>query len=251
MIVLRVLGALFLGLSALWAQADILRVEVGASSWQQDYEGRVQDGADSLSLQQTLGYGDASGVGLYFVLEHPIPFLPNVRLQRTELESSASRALDGQVEFDGEVYLVGADVASTLDLSHTDATLYYELLDNIVSLDVGLTVRKFDGGVQLSAAGVSSGEGFDDVVPLMYVGARVDLPLTGLYLAADVNGFSVGDASLVDIEASLGMELGMELGMGLGVKLGYRNFDLDYEDDPDERADIQTTGIFVGAFLSF
>jgi len=84
-------------------------------------------------------------------------------------------------------------------------------------------------------------------VPLLYAAARVDLPFTGLYAAVDVNGLSSGDASLMDYEASLGMELDM----GLGLKLGYRNFDLDYEDDPDEKADVQVSGLFLGAFLSF
>jgi len=245
-----VMGVLLLcvaAVAAVAAQADILRVEVGVNAWQQDYAGQVQDGADSLSLQQTLGYDDDSGLSVYFVLEHPVPLLPNVRLQRTELDTSAVKALNAQVEFDGEVYLVGADVTSALDLSHTDATLYYEVLDNLVSLDVGLTVRKFDGGIKLSAAGASSGGDLDDIVPLVYAAARVDLPFTGLYAAVDVNALSSGDASLVDYEASLGMELAM----GLGLKLGYRNFDLDYEDDPDEKADVQVSGLFLGAFLSF
>jgi len=243
----QVVAALFWGVVAVNVQADILRVEVGVNAWQQDYEGRVQDGADSLSLQGTLGYGDDNGANAYFVLEHPVPLLPNIRLQRAELESAAVKALGASVEFDGEVYQVGSDVSSALDLSHTDATLYYEVLDNVVSLDLGLTVRKFDGGIRLSAAGVSSGEDLDDVVPLAYVGARIDLPFTGLYAAADVNALSAGDVSLVDYEASLGLELNM----GLGLKLGYRSFDLDYEDDADEKADVQVSGLFVGAFLSF
>ena len=239
--------AALMALGAVSSQADILRVEAGVNAWQQNIEGRVQDGADSLSLVETLGYDDDSGTNVYFVLEHPVPLLPNIRLQRTELESSASATLNSAIEFDGQSYAGGGAVSSTLDLSHTDATLYYELLDNVVSLDAGLTVRKFDGGVRLSSAAVSSGEDLDDVVPMVYVGARVDLPLTGLYVAADVNALSVGDASLMDYEASIGMALGA----GLGVKLGYRNFDLDYEDDANEKADVQVDGFFVGAFLSF
>lgn len=243
----QVLSGLFLVAVAAVGQADVLRVEAGVNTWQQDYAGRVQDGPDSLSLSDTLGYDDDNGINAYFVLEHPVPLLPNIRLQRTELESSGKNSLSEIVEFDGETYLAGVDVTSSLDLSHTDATLYYEVLDNLVSLDVGLTVRKFDGGIQLSAGDTSSGEVFDDLVPLVYVAVRVDLPLTGLYAAVDVNSLSVGDVSLVDYEASLGMELGM----GLGLKLGYRDFDLEYEDDINEKADIQVNGLFVGAFLSF
>lgn len=247
MAVQRLIVGVCVGLAAMGAQADILRVEVGVNAWQQDYDGRIQDGADSISLQQTLGYGDDNGANIYVVLEHPVPLLPNVRLQRTELDSSAVKTLNVPVEFDDEIYLVDSSVSSSLDLSHTDATLYYEVLDNVVSLDLGMTVRKFDGGIRLSTADTASGEDLDEVVPLVYVGARVDLPFTGFYAAADVNALSVGDVSLVDYEASLGMELGM----GLGLKLGYRSFDLDYEDDPDEKADVQVSGLFVGAFLSF
>ena len=34
-------------------------------------------------------------------------------------------------------------ISSEIDISHNDVTLYYELLDNVVSLDVGKPVRIF------------------------------------------------------------------------------------------------------------
>lgn len=238
------LSSLLLGLPV---QADILRVAAGVNHWQQDVSGLVQDGADSLTLRDTLGHGDDSGLSGYVILEHPLPLLPNVKLQRTELKSSAAAMIDTSVVFDGQVYAAGSRVASELDLSHTDATFYYELLDNIVSLDLGLTLRKFDGGVALSSGGVSSGEAFDDVVPLLYLGARVDLPFTGFYVAADVNALSVGDTRLADAEIALGWDIAM----GLGVKLGYRSLDMDYEDSASEKIDITVDGLFVGASLDF
>lgn len=229
--------------------ADTLAFEVGGYNWNQDYAGDIQDGLDQIDLTNTLGLSDDSGTSIYLVIEHPLPLLPNIKLQRTEMEINASELLSEEVTFDGETYTVDADVTTDLDLSHTDATLYYEILDNIVSLDLGLTVRKFDGEVKLTSSSLnqSSEEEFDDIVPLLYLATRVDLPLTGLYAGLSVNWLSASDSSLTDYE----LVLGWQSGFGLGIKAGLRDFDLEYEDDTNEKANVTADGAFVGASYRF
>src|SRR5690606_33546216 len=80
--------------------------------------------------------------------------------------------------FDGVSGVVDVD----LDLTHTDLILYYELLDNIVSLDVGLNVKFFDGQLNIHERGGnnSSRTDIDDILPLLYVAPSASLPLTGL-----------------------------------------------------------------------
>src|SRR5690606_24255951 len=97
------------------------------------------------------------------------------------------------------------------DLTHTDATFYYELLDNVVSLDAGLTVRYFDGGVQIRSQTNSATLDLDDPLPLLYLAARVELPL-GFYAGGDVNAFGINDASLLDYRLNAGWESSFGLG---------------------------------------
>ena len=91
-------------LSPALAQADtVLGWRLGLNAWQQQYEGDVQSGPSVVDLEDDLGYDDEIGPSLYLALEHPVPVLPNILLQRTEMESDALGDVQGLV-FDGIVY---------------------------------------------------------------------------------------------------------------------------------------------------
>jgi outer membrane protein len=148
--------------------------------------------------------------------------------------------------FEGIVY--SGEVRSTMDLTHTDATLYYEILDNWVTLDVGITGRAFDNGVEITdvATGVTGKLDIDYVIPLIYAQARFDLPFSGLSLGVEANGVSYDDDTLYDVKVNLGYEFAF----GLGIEAGYRAFDLDY-DDNDQYADVTIDGAYAGFVWDF
>lgn len=224
-------------------QADIVGASAGAYMWKQSWDGKVKSGSDSIDMNGDLGYDDETGKSFYVALEHPVPVLPNIRLQRTDLDISETNQISRQFSFEGDTYNIGDDVNSSTDLTHTDATLYYEILDNWVNLDVGLTVRMFDGEVRLAAAGRDGSIELDAPVPMGYINARFDLPLTGLYASALANVISYGDNKITDISLGLGYEFGV-----VGLELGYRNFDVDLEDD-DEEASVTVDGYFLGVVI--
>ncbi len=227
-------------------QADtVLGWRMGANAWQQQYEGDVQSGPSVIDLEDDLGYDDETGYNLYVALEHPVPALPNIMLQRTELDADARGDVVGFV-FDDIVY--SGAVRSSLDLTHTDATLYYELLDNWVNLDLGITGRAFDNGVEITdvATGITGSLDIDYVIPLLYAQARFDLPLTGLSLGVEANGISYDDDTLYDVK----INLAYVFAFGLGIEAGYRAFDLEYDDD-DEIADVTIGGAYAGFVWDF
>lgn len=230
--------------------ADTIGFRVEASAWKQSYDGSVQSGLQSVDLENQLGFDDETNNMFTVYLEHPIPMLPNVALSRTELDTSASNMIglaDGFI-FDGELY-VNEQISTDFDLSHTDATMYYEILDNWVSLDLGLTVRQFDEGITIRSAGKQSKLDIDATLPMLYVAAKFELPLSGLYAFASANGISYKDSSIIDYRAAIGYETPI----GLGLEAGLRSFDLDYEDEDDstEQADFTIDGIYTSLFYHF
>lgn len=228
------------------AQADtVLGWRVGANAWQQQYEGDVQSGPSVVDLEDDLGYDDETGYSIYAALEHPLPLVPNIMLQRTEMDVDARGNVDGFV-FDGIVY--SGEVRSNLELTHTDATLYYEVLDNWVNLDLGITGRVFDNGVEITdvTTGITGSLDIDYVIPLLYGQARFDLPLTGLSVGVEGNAISYDDDTLYDVKVNLAYEFAF----GLGIETGYRAFDLEYDDD-DEFADVTIDGIYAGFVWDF
>lgn len=228
------------------AQADtILGWRMGANAWQQQYSGDVQSGPSKIDLEDDLGFDDETGYNLYLAFEHPIPLLPNVMLQHTKIDADATGDVTGFI-FDGNIYT--GEVRSSLDLTHTDATLYYELLDNWVNLDLGITGRRFENGVKITdvGTGTTGTLDIDYVIPMIYAQARFDLPFTGLSLGVEGNGTAYDGDTLYDVK----LNLAYEFALGLGIELGYRVFDLDYEDG-DEIADVTIDGVYAGVVWNF
>ena len=140
------------------------------------------------------------------------------------------------------------EVSSRLDLTHNDATLYYEILDNWVNLDVGITARFFDEGFNVrELSTLEAGEiDVDHVVPMFYGHARFDLPFSGLTVGVEGNYISYDDDTLYDTK----LNIGYTFAFGLGIEAGYRIMDFEY-DDGDDDVDATIDGIYGGLYWDF
>lgn len=234
-------------------QADNIGLYAGIGQWNADASGFVSEGnndPDIVDLQETLAIDDDSGVQAYIAIEHPIPLLPNIRLQHTEIDLNGSNQITENFSFDGQNYDINTQVDSQFDLTHTDATLYWQLWDTVLGVDIGLTARKFSGEIILVAEGddvsESAQEDIDYTVPLLYTRIGVKFPFTGL--TADVRGnfISYDDDSFTDIVA----RINYEAAFGLGLEAGYRKIELDIEEGNFE-ADLEISGIYAGISYHF
>ncbi|ROR98802.1 outer membrane protein [Sinobacterium caligoides] len=202
------------------AQADNIGIYAGAYSWQPELSGDGNLGNYNYDLDS-----DDNATSYYVAFEHPIPLLPNARLQRTDL---SSRSKD----------------STELDLSHTDATLYYNILDNWVHFDLGLTGRFFDGKVDNGIQKAS----IDDTVPMLYANMMVELPFN-LYagITGNVARHFDNDTEIYDFTA----RVGWEAILGLGVEAGYRTFDTKMKDLKHAEVDSSMKGPYLGLSYHF
>ena len=225
------------------AQADFAGFRVGADAWMQEWtDTKVSDGTDSASLDDSLDSKDVN-ISIYAALEHPLPLLPNIRVRATDLEIDESS--EQSFTLGGAAITPATDIEA--DLSHQDFTLYYELIDLVVSLDLGFTMRKFDGGVEFSNAGTVVNEvKLDDWIPMVYGATGIDLPFTGVSLNIEVLTTDFDDTKNTDYKVGIGYELGL----GLAVELGYRRFTLEREDD-DKQFDATVEGAYGSLLYRF
>lgn len=230
------------------AFADTLGFSIGAYSWQQNIDGTVRSGGENVDLRNDLNFSNHRDNVYFAELDHPLPVLPNVRLQHTQMSASEASTLSRTITVDNVTYFAGTDVHSDFDLSHTDLTLYYRPLDNWVKLRAGLTLRKFDKGLKIRSLtnGESTKVNIDATLPMLYVAARFDLPLTGLYVGADANAIAYSNSHLYDAR----INAGYETPIGLGVEGGYRRFDLKY-DHNGNHADLTVDGAYAEIFYHF
>ncbi len=244
----KLLGALAL-LLPFSASADIIGVTAGVYNWNQGFSGDLRAdkaGDDKIDLEDDLNFDDDNANVFFVALEHPVPLIPNIRLASTGIDLKETGTVSRTFQYEGKTYTQGSQVKSEVDLSHIDATLYYEILDNFVSLDVGITARKFDGEAKISDSTQSASSDIDGVLPLLFASARVSLPfLPGLYAAGEVHGIGYGGNSLIDTKVNLGYEI---FGI-VGLELGFRSFALDLEGDDDEEFNMTVDGGFLGVVI--
>lgn len=226
------------------AAADVVGLGANVSYWDSDLTGTAANNSSVVDVENDLNLSNDSNANLSAYIEHPVPLLPNVRLNYTVIEQSGR----GRLSPEGfDLIGGGVDVQSALDLEQLDITLYYELLDNWVNLDAGITARDLDGELlvqEIGGTAVSRTE-IDGVVPMGYLAARFDLPFTGASVGAEANAISYDGDSIYDLNAYGQYEIAV-----VTLRAGYREMSIDYEDS-NEKLDVEIGGPFVSAGVTF
>lgn len=249
---MRYTTSLCAGLAALFSvstvQADAIGVYVSADYWQ--YEGKA-DLAQTGKSQTRFNFDQKNQASLAISVEHPVPVLPNVRLRYTALKGNDTENVT-QFEFRGVQF--NQDVNVDFDLTSTDLVLYYEILDNVVSADIGIAAKLIEGDIVakekfpgLQRKSVS----LKEVVPMGYLSAGAKLPLTGLSVKAEVAGVSYSGSRLTDAQAEIMYKAIDNPIIGVGIKAGYRQITAKLEDVEDTDANIDFKGPYLGVEVHF
>ena len=231
------------------AQADtLLGIYAGAGTWKQDYSGDAAAFGTAIDLEDDLGFTDETNNILYAALEHGVPVLPNIRVQHSNISIDADNMLSRTIDFNGVTFPLNETIATELDLTQTDLVLYYEILDNVFSLDVGLAVRWVDGHFDIASSVDSTRAEFKGVLPMLYGKARVDLPFSGFWLGAEAQGLGYDGSQLFDAN----VQLGWESPIGLGLEAGWRTYRLELDDVDDfSDASIDVSGPYAALNYHF
>lgn len=236
------------------AQADtLLGLYIGGDQWATETTGALATSSDL----QTFQFEDQDFSSFYAALEHPIPLVPNLKIKYTELELEAMADLNQSFEFGDNIYKVDTRVTGDSDLSHIDYVLYYEIFDNdLISIDLGLSAKQFDGYVKVKGDEQSLGfseESIDisGVVPMAYGAVQVGLPFTGLSVFAEGSMLAIGDSSIQDYQVGVAWEFVDNMAVDIALRAGYRALSLELDDVDDIYTDLETKGLFAGLQVHF
>ena len=235
-------------------QADtLLGLYVGGSVWDTETSGSFGD----VNAQDEFTFKDEENASFFVALEHPIPFIPNVKVASTDLTTKGSSALVNGFTLNEVPFASDSTVVTDFDVSFIDYTLYFELLDNdLLTLDIGVTGRDFDGEAYLETAGasvggaVSSNQELTEMVPMLYASTIVGLPFTGFSVFAEGN-LSFGDHTVYDYQAGVSYALLDNLAVDLNINAGYRLSKMEFDDLDGLSSDLDFEGVFLGATVHF
>lgn len=202
--------------------------------------------------QQDFNFDDKNQSSFYIKVEHPVPLLPNIKIQRNTLSSDGSTTLNRTFIFDSQTFAIGSTVAQDVDLSNIDATFYYEILDNdLVSLDLGVTAKYIDGDISVATQGQSAIQDLSAVIPMGYAYGSFGLLGTATKIFAEVNYVSYDGSSLSDMQFGIAYELIDTLAVDLALKAGVKQTKMELDDIDNVDADLTFDGAFISAELHF
>ncbi|WP_151837847.1 MULTISPECIES: TIGR04219 family outer membrane beta-barrel protein [unclassified Acinetobacter] len=232
------------------AQADVIGVKADASYWFYDGKAQVQPnnttslsnqtGVDNLLLDP---YADSreydldrkGSAQISLAIEHPIPLIPNAKIRYVNLKSQTENTVAGQPVYD-------------LNIDHTDFILYYEILDTIVSADVGLGATNLNGDVK--TLNVSKTD-IDKTIPVIYGSAGIKLPFTGLSAKGELLYSNFNDTKITDAQAELQYNFIDNLLVDVGLKAGYRILDIKLDDYKKNDLKFDFKGPYIGLDIHF
>tara|TARA_R110002072_G_scaffold4280_1_gene30192 strand:- start:1477 stop:2220 length:744 start_codon:yes stop_codon:yes gene_type:complete len=229
------------------AQADIIGGSVEASYWYAGLGGDAAVGSSSVDMENDLGFDKNSFFELAATVEHPVPLIPNVRLKYSDLDQTEKGTLSSSFGA-GSNQVTAGDVETNLDLSNVGLVLYYEILDNWISADVGLDIRKFDGQLEISRTDNSSvfKTNIDEFLPLGYVSAEFAMPFTDMSVGAEISAISYSGNSIHD--AKIRIRQGFSLAF---IELGYRQMGIKFDNLSNTDVDIDFSGVYLSTGLDF
>lgn len=228
------------------AAADTLSFAIGGGVWNETPEGYIIKPSNAVTptvdVKNNLFWDEESQGYIFATLEHPVPILPNVRLMYTSLDHAGS----GTTSFTFEGTTYSGNVANEFTIDQTDLLLYWEVLDNVVSLDLGLNFRLLDISFKINDGTNTTNNSVSAPVPMVY-GLIGGSPWPGLILSAEANYMTLSGSTISDFTA----KIAYTTNFFVGFEAGYRTQTIELDDVDDTNANLDFKGPFIGAYLKF
>ncbi|WP_158965505.1 TIGR04219 family outer membrane beta-barrel protein [Paraglaciecola sp. L3A3] len=242
--------------SSFSSQADtLLGLYAGAQGWNMETTGGFSDGGDN----RDFNFEDKAQSNIYVAFEHPIPLIPNIKVQRTDMSTDGDVTLESNFNFGGKLYSSNSEVNADIQLTATDIILYYEFFDNdLISFDFGINAKYLDGEFMVTDDKAdpdrTANIDFSVPVPMLYSRLALGIPFTGFGAYVEGSYLSLDDNTLTDYQAVVTYSLMENLALDVTFQVGYRavSLELDYSDNSNNiHSDLEFKGPFAGLEVHF
>lgn len=243
-------SALLFGSST--AHADLLfGVHGEVQYWQAENSGTFSQNPNPFSW----GWSEEGATRVSLSLNHFVPFVPNVMIQRQWLEASGAMPHEYDFAMRNTIFQTpqdGGSLSYNWDMGHDTYTLYYRFFDNsLVGFHFGVSAKKFTGEMDVTDGTTMFRSPIDETVALAYLRLSAGLPFTGLSVRAQGHPVSFGDHDVYDVEASVRYEFLNSMILDGAIQVGYRVFNLKLDNASGLYSDFEVKGPFVSLSLHF
>ncbi len=239
------------------ANADMARFEMGGGVWNQNPTGILSYTDSGATGTYTSDEKEDSGAYLWMLIKHPIPIVPNIRLEYTNIKDT------GVVSGVGfEDFIIPATTTGSLELTQLDVIPYYNILDNTAwtTLDLGIDLKVQKTTFEAADVQIDGipNQNYSDsatvVIPMVYARVRVEIPGTDIGLEADGKYVTYDGSTISDYRAKVDYTMSFIPVIQPAIEVGYRvqKFDIENEDGAETtKMDMEFSGVYAGLMLRF
>ncbi|MBL4909859.1 MAG: TIGR04219 family outer membrane beta-barrel protein [Alteromonadaceae bacterium] len=236
------------------AHADAIGLYLGGQVWDSNATGLFGERDQQIDFN----LANKQQGSFFIALEHPLPFLPNLKISSTTLDTKGATTLSTDFNFAGTTF-PPSSANTVFNTRYIDYTAYYEVFDNdLLTFDFGLTARKIDVKIAVDATTattppVSSNATLraSSYVPMFYAAFIFGIPTTDFNVFANGNFLSFKGQTLYDYQAGISYELVDNLAVDVNLTLGYRDVKLELDNIDNLYTNLEFSGAFAGAIVHF
>jgi outer membrane protein len=217
--------ALFASITTV-ASADLIRTEIGAGMWMQ-----TPSTADSTF---TSSETEDAQPYVWALIKHPVPIVPNLRVEYVNVKNTSLPVLG---------------LSTDITYTQIDLVPYYNILDNTfwITLDLGLDIKSISAKKEESTQSTTDSM----LLPLGYVRARVQVPLSGFGAEADVKYISYDNNTVYDARAKVDYTFDISPVIQPGIEIGYRMQHFETKELFGAKMNMDFAGVYAGVMLRF
>jgi outer membrane protein len=228
--------------------ADTLSISAGVGVWQETPSGDFRDTTGTtINVTDELFWKEETQNYFFITFEHPVPIIPNIRLSAVNIDQSGAGTLTKTVTIGGNTYTASENITNSFSLDQKDITLYYEVLDNVVSVDLGLNVKLVD--IDYTITGDTTGttsDSYSTTIPMVYALVGVS-PIPDLIVSLEGSFIGYSGSSISDFTA----RVAYTTKFFVGFEAGYRAQKYTFDEISGYTSNLEFKGPFAGIYAKF
>jgi len=228
--------------------------ELSAGYIKQDPEGWVKYKGTPADVDTDLKIGSESSFFVKGKLEHPIPLLPNVKLQYVRMNFSGDGEVQDSFTFGDITVAFNEKVKTKLDMDHYDFILFYNMpIINIlpmVDVEFGLNVRVIDFYAEVQTSTAKDSVSFTAPIPMLHGSIELK-PVGFVSFLLESNIITFQGSSYYDLAGEVRFKPLRTLIMDLFIGIGYKYERLKIDDIEDVSTDIKIKQPYIAAGVLF
>ncbi|KPA11900.1 conserved hypothetical protein, secreted [Candidatus Magnetomorum sp. HK-1] len=245
-IILVTLLAMLLSILSIPAYALPFKIEGALGMWNHDPNGMINYQGSDVKLNSDLSLGERNDMNIWLRIEHPVPMLPDVKIQYTPIKVKDNGSPNRPFVFGGKTF--DEALHSEMEMDIIDVQFYNHLpfikMLSLKGLDVtyGLTFRFLNAKAFINEVQslTEQSRSFSTPMPLMTAGFNI-APVSSFAINGEFHAMTYSGNHWYDVTAKLQLSPFSEyVFMGLGYR--YQDFKLD--DVQDVTSDQSMQGWF-------